>query len=600
MRKEKSRDAARSRRGKENHEFYELAKLLPLPAAITSQLDKASIIRLTISYLKLREFALNGDPSWDNCSSSSLNNNALKNSKLCNIFDVHQGTHILQSLDGFAFALGHDGRFLYISETVSIYLGLSQVEMTGSSVFDYCHQQDHAELAEHLGMSHNPSTGSQLSSSPLPPASVGSNASSESDSTTPFSNPTNVVTANGVNDTFERQFCIRMKSTLTKRGCQHYKTSGYRVVHIVSHLRPEAQIRRNSGNTPPKIVGMVAVAIALPPPSVNELRLESDMFVMRLGLDFIIAHCEPKISDLLDYTADEVTGRSLYSMIHGQDVIHLRKCHLDLIHKGQVMSKYYRIINKNGGYTWVQTCATLICSNNNGSNKNSTNSANNNEEQEQSIITINYVISGIEYEDVIMDASQLPGGLTSSCSTPPLPSKGSSPKATSPSPSPPPQQQFQSQSQQRQHRQANPRPSSIQMTNGSPISPLGQNNNEVAKRRRFTSSPVRPWKSPSPPSTNAMVEGDGNGSSQANTPASNLLRHISVIRETPPILKPQVVAPPYHPHAHHPAHYHHLVDPYAAAYHLYKNGGGPGTGMTTASTPPSSTAAPHHHWGAYN
>uniref|UniRef100_A0A8D0NSR1 BHLH domain-containing protein n=1 Tax=Sus scrofa TaxID=9823 RepID=A0A8D0NSR1_PIG len=54
--KEKSRDAARSRRGKENFEFYELAKLLPLPAAITSQLDKASIIRLTISYLKMRDF----------------------------------------------------------------------------------------------------------------------------------------------------------------------------------------------------------------------------------------------------------------------------------------------------------------------------------------------------------------------------------------------------------------------------------------------------------------------------------------------------------------------------------------------------------------
>ena len=33
----------------------------------------------------------------------------------------------LQSLDGFAFALAADGRFLYISETVSIYLGLSQV-----------------------------------------------------------------------------------------------------------------------------------------------------------------------------------------------------------------------------------------------------------------------------------------------------------------------------------------------------------------------------------------------------------------------------------------------------------------------------------------
>lgn len=52
--KEKSKNAARSRREKENAEFLELAKLLPLPSAITSQLDKASIIRLTTSYLKMR------------------------------------------------------------------------------------------------------------------------------------------------------------------------------------------------------------------------------------------------------------------------------------------------------------------------------------------------------------------------------------------------------------------------------------------------------------------------------------------------------------------------------------------------------------------
>lgn len=60
MRKERSRNAARSRRGKENAQFDELAKLLPLPAAITSQLDKASIIRLTVSYLSMREFSGTG------------------------------------------------------------------------------------------------------------------------------------------------------------------------------------------------------------------------------------------------------------------------------------------------------------------------------------------------------------------------------------------------------------------------------------------------------------------------------------------------------------------------------------------------------------
>lgn len=75
LRKEKSRDAARSRRGKENYEFYELAKMLPLPAAITSQLDKASIIRLTISYLKLRDFSGHGDPPWTRDGPQSTSKN---------------------------------------------------------------------------------------------------------------------------------------------------------------------------------------------------------------------------------------------------------------------------------------------------------------------------------------------------------------------------------------------------------------------------------------------------------------------------------------------------------------------------------------------
>ncbi len=59
--KEKSKNAARSRREKENTEFFELAKLLPLPHAITDQLDKASVIRLTTSYLKMRTMIPEGN-----------------------------------------------------------------------------------------------------------------------------------------------------------------------------------------------------------------------------------------------------------------------------------------------------------------------------------------------------------------------------------------------------------------------------------------------------------------------------------------------------------------------------------------------------------
>lgn len=59
-RKEKSRDAARCRRGKESEVFYQLAQELPLPHSISSSLDKASIMRLTISYLRIRKLLNSG------------------------------------------------------------------------------------------------------------------------------------------------------------------------------------------------------------------------------------------------------------------------------------------------------------------------------------------------------------------------------------------------------------------------------------------------------------------------------------------------------------------------------------------------------------
>ncbi|XP_048508062.1 protein trachealess isoform X3 [Athalia rosae] len=404
LRKEKSRDAARSRRGKENFEFYELAKMLPLPAAITSQLDKASIIRLTISYLKLRDFSGHGDPPWSrdgpppNKSIKGANRVRSPASLAMDMFEQHQGTHILQSLDGFAMAVAADGRFLYISETVSIYLGLSQVEMTGSSVFDYVHQQDHSEVAEQLGLGLTSSSSSGPHSSSSGLASPSSAASEEHGSTStanPDVSSVMSLTASGLYKGYDRAFCVRMKSTLTKRGC-HFKSSGYRVVLLLCRLRPQYTFSHARKSAPP-LMGMVGLAIALPPPSVHEIRLETDMFVTRINFDFRIAHCEPKVSELLDYSADELTGKNLYALCHGEDANRLRKSHVDLINKGQVLTHYYRLMNKSGGYTWLQTCATVVCNSKNA--------------EEQNIICVNYVISGREYENLIMDCCQLEDGV---------------------------------------------------------------------------------------------------------------------------------------------------------------------------------------------
>ncbi|KAI2802097.1 hypothetical protein BLOT_010289 [Blomia tropicalis] len=146
--KEKSKNAARSRREKENAEFLELAKLLPLPAAITSQLDKASIIRLTTSYLKMR--AVFPDGLGDCWGSQPPPTNPYES---C-IREL--GSHLLQTLDGFVFVVAPDGKIMYISETASVHLGLSQVvELTGNSIYEYIHPADHDEMSSVLnGCSH--------------------------------------------------------------------------------------------------------------------------------------------------------------------------------------------------------------------------------------------------------------------------------------------------------------------------------------------------------------------------------------------------------------------------------------------------------------
>lgn len=54
-RKEKSRDAARSRRSKETEIFMELSTALPLKPEDVNQLDKASVMRITIACLKIRQ-----------------------------------------------------------------------------------------------------------------------------------------------------------------------------------------------------------------------------------------------------------------------------------------------------------------------------------------------------------------------------------------------------------------------------------------------------------------------------------------------------------------------------------------------------------------
>ncbi|XP_027003876.1 neuronal PAS domain-containing protein 1 [Tachysurus fulvidraco] len=394
LRKEKSRNAARSRRGKENFEFFELAKMLPLPGAITSQLDKASVIRLTISYLHMRHFASQGDPPWspllegdNNCNKVRRNSHSLAT----DIFEQHLGAHLLQSLDGFVFVVSQEGRFLYISETVSIYLGLSQVELTGSSVFDYIHPADHVEMAERLGIKPHlrSEAGCQTTQE-----SASSSASTSSLAGTPEPAPSSPLSSG--DEPAERGFFVRMKSTLTKRGL-HVKSSGYKVIHVTGRIRCRPALVPGSSRSLHRPLGLVALAHTLPPSTLNEVRMESQMFVFRVNMDLQITYCENRISEYMDLSPAEVVGHTCYHFIYVEDVDIIRQSHEDLLRKGQVVTGYYRWLQRRGGYLWVQSCGTV--------------SINHKAPHERNVIWVNYILSRTEMPDTPLDLIQLPESL---------------------------------------------------------------------------------------------------------------------------------------------------------------------------------------------
>lgn len=96
---------------------------------------------------------------------------------------------------------------------------LSQVEMTGSSIFEYIHQQDHAELAEQLGL--GLAQGQSLAS----PGSAGS----EEGTPTGTNNPDGTCLGGGGE--------VVQSGTQEARAAHRRHSSGVSVIHLVNNAK---------------------------------------------------------------------------------------------------------------------------------------------------------------------------------------------------------------------------------------------------------------------------------------------------------------------------------------------------------------------------
>ncbi|KAG5269631.1 hypothetical protein AALO_G00204200 [Alosa alosa] len=176
-----------------------------------------------------------------------------------------------------------------------------------------------------------------------------------------------------------------------------FSLTSCQVIHVTGRIRCRPALVPSSGRSLHRPLGLVALAHTLPPSTLNEVRMESQMFVCRVNMDLQVTYCENRISEYMDLCPAEVVGQTCYHFIHVEDLENIRQSHEDLLRKGQVVTGYYRWLQRRGGYLWVQSCATV--------------SINHKAPHERNIIWVNYVLSRTELPDMALDLLQLPEGL---------------------------------------------------------------------------------------------------------------------------------------------------------------------------------------------
>ncbi|CAN0142474.1 unnamed protein product [Lampetra fluviatilis] len=136
-----------------NAELEKLAQLLPFPDEVRAKLDKLSILRLCVSYIRAKSF-LSGDdfvgpgaspppplPPGSRSSEGADDDDGDLCVCLC---------RTAQALDGFMMVVTAAGTIFYASHTIEAYLGYHQCDVLHQSIYELLHAEDRQTFRQQL------------------------------------------------------------------------------------------------------------------------------------------------------------------------------------------------------------------------------------------------------------------------------------------------------------------------------------------------------------------------------------------------------------------------------------------------------------------
>lgn len=329
-----------------NTELDRLASLLPFPQDVINKLDKLSVLRLSVSYLRAKSFfdvALKS-PSADrsiaqeNCST-----------KFRQSLNLQEGEFLLQALNGFVLVVTTDALVFYASSTIQDYLGFQQSDVIHQSVYELIHTEDRAEFQRQLHWAFNPS---QIADS-------GQRIDEANGLLEPseFYNPNQLPPESS--SFMERCFICRLRCLLDN-------SSGFLAMNFQGRLKYlHGQNKKGKdGSILPSQLALFAIATPLQPPSILEIRTKNFIFRTKHKLDFTPTGCDAKGTLVLGYTEAELCMKgSGYQFVHAGDMLYCAECHLRMIKTGESGMTVFRLLAKGNRWTWVQSNARLVYKN---------------------------------------------------------------------------------------------------------------------------------------------------------------------------------------------------------------------------------------------
>ncbi|XP_072542609.1 aryl hydrocarbon receptor 2 [Salminus brasiliensis] len=327
-----------------NGELERLTNMLPFTEDVCSRLDKLSVLRLSVGYLKAKSF-FNAAMKKNNLEFPT--ENGLGSEEL-DAINFSESDLLLQALNGFVMVVTAEGYVFYASPTIQDYLGFHQSDMVHQSVFEFIHIDDRAMFRRQLHFALNPKLldGDKESN--------GMESSSDITRNIVTYDPQHIPPENS--SFLERSFVCRFRCLLDN-------SSGFLKLNFQGRLKfllGQNQKAEDGSLVQPQLA-LFAVATPVQPPAILEIRTKTLIFQTKHKLDFTPLGIDSRGKVVLGYSEMELCMRgSGYQFIHAADMMHCADNHVRMIKTGESGMTVFRLLTKNGGWIWVQANARLV------------------------------------------------------------------------------------------------------------------------------------------------------------------------------------------------------------------------------------------------